>query len=135
MTEHSARKITTFITHHTISEVVSHLATQSHLHSSKNSLAVLVLRYYFDGSSGSTNRKNLATRLKAAQEVGSLGDFPWTSSFEDVMESYRSRVEKLAVEMIVEEVKGMVEKDVRDCFGKEDNTFLGEGNIGWTKLS
>ncbi|KAH0285968.1 hypothetical protein M436DRAFT_66777 [Aureobasidium namibiae CBS 147.97] len=109
----NARKITTFITTHTISEVVARLAKQAHL-SSKSSLAVLVLRYYFSGFNGEINRKNLETRLKAAEEeeeVGSLGDFPWTSSFEDVMEKYRGRVETLAVEMIVEEVKGMVERE------------------------
>jgi len=101
--------------------VVARLAKQAHLSSSKSSLAILVLRYYFSGSNGETNRKNLENRLKAAEEVGSLGDFPWTSSFEDVMENYRGRVETLAVEMVVEEVKGMVEREVRGCLGKEDD--------------
>lgn len=101
--------------------MVTRLAKQAYSSSSKSSLAVLVLRYYFSGSNGETNRKSLETRLKAAEEVGSLGDFPWTSSFEDVMEKYRERAEKLAVEMVVEEVKGMVERDVRDCLGKDDD--------------
>lgn len=33
------------------------------------------------------------------------------------MEGYRGRLEKLAVEIVVEEVKGMVEGQVRGCFG------------------
>jgi len=37
------------------------------------------------------------------------------------MENYRGRVETLAVEMVVEEVKGMVEREVRGCLGKEDD--------------
>jgi len=81
----------------------------------------LVLRYYFSGSNGITNRQNLENRLKAAEAIGSLGDFPWTSSFEDVMEKYRERFETLTVEMVVEEVKGMVERDVRGCLGKDDD--------------
>ena len=117
----SARKTTTYLTTHTISEVVARLAKQAHLSSSKSSLAVLVLRYYFSGSNGEINRRNLETRLKAAETLGSLGDFPWTSSFEHVMEKYRERVETLAVEMVVEKVKGMVEREVRDCLGKDDD--------------
>jgi hypothetical protein len=116
-TQLSARKITTFITITTISEVVSHLAKQTHLSPSKNSLAVLVLRYYFDGASGATNRKKLEDRLKTAETIGSLGDSPWTSGFEDVIEGYRGRLEKLAVEIVVEEVKGMVEGQVSGAFG------------------
>jgi len=101
--------------------VVARLAKQAHLTSSKNSLAVLVLRYYFSGSNGETNRQNLENRLKTAETIGSLGDYPWTSSFEDAMEKYRERVETLAVEIIVGEVKGMVERDVRGCLGKDDD--------------
>jgi hypothetical protein len=36
------------------------------------------------------------------------------------MEGFRGRLEKLAVEIVVEEVKGMVERQVRGAFGVED---------------
>lgn len=101
--------------------MVARLAKQSHLHSSKDNLAVLILRYYFDGSHGAADRKHLESRLKATEEAGGLGDFPWMSSFEDVLDKYRARLEKLAVEMVVEEVKWLIEREVRDCFGKQDN--------------
>lgn len=117
----SARKTTNYITAHTISEVVSGLVKQSHISSSKDNLAVLILRYYLGGSNGNSNRKKLEDRLRAAEGIGSLGDYPWTSSFEDVLEKYRARLEKFAAEMVVEEVKGMVERELRDCLEREDD--------------
>lgn len=97
--------------------MVARLAKQSHLSPPKDSLAVMILRYYFEGSRGAADRKHLENRLKATGEAGGLGDFPWTSSFEDVLEKYRARLEKLAVEMVIEEVKWLIEREVRDCFG------------------
>lgn len=101
--------------------MVSGLAKQSHISSSKDNLAVLILRCYLGGSNGTANRKNLENRLKAAEGIGSLGDFPWTSSFEDVLDGYKSKLEKIAVEIVVKEVKGMVERELRDCFGTEND--------------
>ncbi|KAG9643732.1 hypothetical protein KCU64_g11633, partial [Aureobasidium melanogenum] len=107
----NARKMADFLTDCAISEVVGRLADQARRYTPQNKLAVLVLRYYFGGTGGDTNRKNLEARLREAEEIGSLGDYPWTCNFEDVLEKYRVKVEKLALEYVVEEAKEMFEKD------------------------
>ncbi|KAK6003801.1 hypothetical protein QM012_009572 [Aureobasidium pullulans] len=114
----SAKKMTSFLTNRVISKTIDHLASQAHTHFPQNNLAVLVLRYYFEGCDGATNRRSLEARLRDAGElVGSLGDYPWTSEFEDVLERYRNKVDKLALEVVVEEVKVMVERQAWICFG------------------
>jgi hypothetical protein len=124
----SAHKTTTFLTTHTISEVLTSLSqttslaqtTSSQSPSSPQSpLLTLLLHTYFKGSQGDANLKNLEKRLQEAEQINNLGDFPWTSKFEDVLEEYRQKMKKLAVEVLVEEVKGMVEGQVRGCFGGE----------------
>ncbi|KAG9848080.1 hypothetical protein KCU98_g5640, partial [Aureobasidium melanogenum] len=117
----NARKMADFLTERAISEVVGRLADQARRYTPQNKLAVLVLRYYFEGTGGDINRKNLEARLKEAGDVGSLGDYPWTCKFEDVLERYRVKVEKLALEYVVEEAKEMFESQALTCFGVEDD--------------
>lgn len=117
----SARKMADFLTSRAISEVVGRLAEQARKHYPQNKLAVLVLRYYFEGSGGDVNRKNLEARLREAGDVGSLGDYPWTSEFEDVLERYRVKADKLALEFVVEDAKQMFESQALTCFGVEDD--------------
>jgi hypothetical protein len=100
--------------------------TSSHASSSptpsppQSPLLTLLLNAYFTSSpSPVTNRKNLEKRLREAYQINNLGDFPWTSNFEDVLEEFRDKVRRLAVEILVEEWKGMVEGQVRGCFGGE----------------
>ncbi|KAH0336511.1 hypothetical protein KCU81_g8569, partial [Aureobasidium melanogenum] len=116
----NARKMADFLTDRAISEVVGRLADQARRHTPQNKLAVLVLRYYFEGTGGDINRKNLEARLREAEEIGSLGDYPWTCEFEDVLERYRVKVEKLALEFVVEEAKEMFESQALTCFAVED---------------
>ncbi|KAG9559938.1 hypothetical protein KCU77_g2524, partial [Aureobasidium melanogenum] len=117
----NARKMADFITDRAISQVVGRLADQARRYIPQNKLAVLVLRYYFEGTGGDTNRKNLEVRLREAGDVGSLGDYPWTCEFEDVLEKYRVKVEKLALEYVVEEAKEMFESQTLTCFGVDDD--------------
>jgi hypothetical protein len=135
----SARKTTTFLTTHTISEVLTSLSqaappqtASSHPPSSttrssrppsppQSPLLTLLLNSYFSSpSSSSHNLKPLEKRLKEANQINNLGDFPWTSNFEDVLEEFRDKVRKLVVEMLVEEWKRVVEGEVRGCFGGEE---------------
>ncbi|CAD0114243.1 unnamed protein product [Aureobasidium uvarum] len=117
----SARKMADFLTNRAISEIVDGLVKQVHLYSHHNKLAVLVLRHYFDGPSGDANRKMLEDKLRATRDVGSLGDYPWTCEFEDVLVKYRLEVEKLAVEYVVEDAKEMFEREAQACFAMEDD--------------
>lgn len=111
-----------FLTTRAISEVVGRLADQARTYYLQNNLAVLILRFYFEGSDNTSNRKNLEARLKQAdEEIGSLGDYPWTCEFEDVLDKYRVKVEKLALEFVVEEAKEMFEHQAMMCFGVEDD--------------
>lgn len=121
MQKNSARKMADFLTTRAISEVVGRLADQARRYYPQNNLAVLILRFYFESTDSTTNRRNLEARLKQAEEIGSLGDYPWTCEFEDVLEKYRVKVEKLALEYVVEEAKEMFEHQSLMCFGMEDD--------------
>jgi hypothetical protein len=111
----SARKTTNYITNHTISETLTHL---SQISTAKNSLATLILHTYFSSSHSLTNIQKLQSKFKAAEQINNLGDFPWTSNFEEVLETYKAKVQKLAVEIMVEECKGMIEGELKACFGR-----------------
>jgi hypothetical protein len=82
-------------------------------------LLALLLHHYFKGSQGHANRKNLEKRLKETETINNLGGFPWTSNFEDVLDEFRQKAKKLAVEVLVEECMGMVEGQVRGYLGLE----------------
>ncbi|CAD0085158.1 unnamed protein product [Aureobasidium vineae] len=135
----NARKMADFLTNRAISEIVDGLVKQAHMYSRHNNLAVLVLRYYFDGPSGDANRKKLEDKLKVAVDAGSLGDYPWTCEFEDVLVKYRVKVEKLAVEYVVKDAKEMFEREAQVCFAVEDDGELGSlqdhDEVGIEKIS
>jgi hypothetical protein len=79
-----------------------------------------------------TNTKYLENKLKAADTINNLGDFPWTSNFEEVLEAYKAKVEKLAVEIVVAECKVIIEGELRRCFGEVEGrgqNYLGRNGL------
>ena len=60
----------------------------------------------------------LEVRLLEAVKTGNLGDYAWSSEFEDVLEKFKKKVEKLTIKFMVEDARKLLENQVKICFGR-----------------
>lgn len=58
----------------------------------------------------------LEARLLEAVKTGNLGDYAWSSEFEDVLEKFKKKVEKLTIKFMVEDARKLLESQVKICF-------------------
>ncbi|THZ93606.1 hypothetical protein D6C88_02662 [Aureobasidium pullulans] len=97
---------------------VNDIASQVRLHAPQVQLAAFIVHLFFEGQKAATNRKMLEARLLEAVKTGNLGDYAWSSEFEEVLEKFKKKVEKLTIRFMVEDARKLLESQVKICFGK-----------------
>lgn len=60
----------------------------------------------------------LEARLLEAVKTGNLGDYAWSSVFEEVLKKFKKKVEKLTIRFMVEDARKLLESQVKICFGR-----------------
>ncbi|THX38609.1 hypothetical protein D6C89_02514 [Aureobasidium pullulans] len=114
----NTRKTVDYLTEQTIKDVVNDVAVQVRLHAPQVQLAAFILHLFFEGQKAAINRKMLEARLLEAVKTGNLGDYAWSSEFEDVLENFKKKVEKLTIRFMVEDARKLLESQVKICFGR-----------------
>ncbi|KAG2161912.1 hypothetical protein JADG_001651 [Aureobasidium aubasidani] len=91
------RKTVDYLTEQTIKDVVDYITSQVRLHAPQVQLAAFILHLFFEGQKAAINRKML--------------------KFEEVLEKFKKKVEKLTIKFMVEDARKLLEGQVKICFG------------------
>ncbi|KAL2028564.1 hypothetical protein VTO58DRAFT_109594 [Aureobasidium pullulans] len=86
-----------YLTEQTIKDVVDYITSQVRLHAPQVQLAAFILHLFFEGQKAAINRKML--------------------KFEEVLEKFKKKVEKLTIKFMVEDARKLLEGQVKICFG------------------
>ncbi|KAG9643243.1 hypothetical protein KCU95_g15804, partial [Aureobasidium melanogenum] len=110
----NAKKMTHYIADKAIKDAVSRLATQMRSQNPQNPMVAFVLEHFFSSPQSNDKRKDLeARRIKAKMGLSVLDTSDESQEFAERVEAFEKEAGELALEFAIDDVKKMVDENLR----------------------